>query len=927
MSIHSLPHRLNGALLFTLVLAADVHAGSKEIHAVITDPYGHPLPGAGLYAEAYTQEGAYDFVFATAGEQGEVPPAGAPPLKIEWRSGAHLAYAVMERDKDPRLLFDRTGALDPAKLSFVLQDAHPLFPVSVAGLGYPFARQPALAKRAAAPEYSTMRALLNAFSREKGELLFSIEPQAQKTVNAQTQLFISANGRSVASSYIVGKDWHMNVNVNGKVHAGRKDMMHFLFSPDGSRWAVIYRYTRIRFRPSVESLRLVGETSFYGVDLDGKAYSTWSDHHKAGFSPDGKTFWAAGQDEDNRQRVVINGKTYQAAAPPWASEDGAHIGFAYQRETAFFAHLDDQDFGPFDSVGNAPTVDPTGGWWFTFKKSGKSFLCVNGRMIEGELQPNTSPEFSSDGKKAVLRLIRGKQQLVSVSGEGERLEPTDVHFLFHPDGTPAGAVREVDGKRFVEVNGRTFGPYTDCGSMVFSPDGSRFGFDCSDEQGFWINLNGNVFGVPTGGADRLNSLSFSLDATRAALTFTKGGKSFVMSDGRARKVAGEAREVGFSPDGRVIWFNSLAASKDDDSQWFLNVDDARSGPYRFQAKPTAFSKDGKHFWYTGEEFQLTVDGVRYHTASSRCPDRFQHTPDNSHWAFAYYDQEGDTCAIHIDGRPAVRILPLDSHGDTIPHTFTLLSDGTVALVTIDQEGAVRREILSGPSQASAPLIRLPKLDFVLGEPVPLEAEFLNDSARRVFREDPSHSPKTIVRIETTGSSPAQSLTYSLSGKWGGVSWNGSGPYPVPEVAIAPGTALHRTTDILGNILASHSPGSYRPGRYVCWVEDRRGRSNRLVFNVQYTQDSIPALLQILKDSKASSWRRQWAGGWLSRAAPPRWSGLFTGSMPWTFVSKTDVARAERDLKKNLGAFESWYRGAKDSDEIRKIIQGIQPGNE
>jgi len=246
------------------------------------------------------------------------------------------------------------------------------------------------------------------------------------------------------------------------------------------------------------------------------------------------------------------------------------------------------------------------------------------------------------------------------------------------------------------------------------------------------------------------------------------------------------------------------------------------------------------------------------------------------------------------------------------------------------EYARMREMLSafarerkGPSQASAPKIRLPKTAFAWGEPIPLEILFTNDSDRTVYRENPDQSPKTVLRIESSGAA-SYSFSRSLSKRQLAVVWNGRGPYPIPELALAPDETVRREADLVTKILAGRSKDIFRPGAYACWVEDRNGKSNRLKFSVEYKRESIPALLKTVKDAKADSKRRAWAAMWLADALPPHLKGYFnsTGSKPWESVDKATVKAEEAKLQKAIDKAKKWYDENKNSAELIKLLDQI-----
>jgi len=227
------------------------------------------------------------------------------------------------------------------------------------------------------------------------------------------------------------------------------------------------------------------------------------------------------------------------------------------------------------------------------------------------------------------------------------------------------------------------------------------------------------------------------------------------------------------------------------------------------------------------------------------------------------------------------------------------------------------------SQASAPKIRLLHTAFAWGEPILLEILFVNDSDRTVYRENPDLTPKTVLRIESSNAA-AFSFSRSLSKRQLAVIWNGRGPYPIPELAIGPGKTVHRRAELVAKILEGRAKGIFRPGDYVCWVDDRNGKSNRLKFSVDYKRESIPALLKTVKNTKADSKRRAWAAMWLADALPPHLKGYFnsTGPKPWESVGEASVKAEEAKLQKAIVKTEKWYDENKNSAQLAKLLEQI-----
>jgi hypothetical protein len=132
---------------------------TQQLSAVIQTGAGEPLPGAIFYAEAYDNDGTFDFVFAVADEQGRVPASGET-LQIRWGLNAKLALAVFAPGMKPVAFYDQLGRLKADGIVILLeQEPAPGYrwEPRVGHLGYPFEKNPELAIRVAGDDHRLLR--------------------------------------------------------------------------------------------------------------------------------------------------------------------------------------------------------------------------------------------------------------------------------------------------------------------------------------------------------------------------------------------------------------------------------------------------------------------------------------------------------------------------------------------------------------------------------------------------------------------------------------------------------------------------------------------------------------------------------------------------------------------------------------------------
>jgi hypothetical protein len=184
---HPAPH--TRAVLFWAALSLAGLNGAcsspyRELRANVLDENGKPVPNSIFYAEAWAQSKCFDFAWAKTGQNGEVPAAGAPPLKIRWRAGARLALAAFAPGKKPAVVYDELGRVRADGLTLRLVDlarADRQWEPRLAQLAFPFPDNPELAARAAAPTGADLlRAFQTAYATLASERVVLPQEQARQ---------------------------------------------------------------------------------------------------------------------------------------------------------------------------------------------------------------------------------------------------------------------------------------------------------------------------------------------------------------------------------------------------------------------------------------------------------------------------------------------------------------------------------------------------------------------------------------------------------------------------------------------------------------------------------------------------------------------------------------------------------------------------
>jgi hypothetical protein len=147
-----------GLILLTANFSACTSA--KDIQAQIVDEQRNPVPNALLYYEIRTNRTVYDFGFAVAGNDGNVPASGTSPVKVTWRSGAKLSIAAFARGYVPTVLSEPPGKVDPQGNVIILRNpAKSILPFEprLMDLAFPFEKYPQLRSRLSQPQYLLLR--------------------------------------------------------------------------------------------------------------------------------------------------------------------------------------------------------------------------------------------------------------------------------------------------------------------------------------------------------------------------------------------------------------------------------------------------------------------------------------------------------------------------------------------------------------------------------------------------------------------------------------------------------------------------------------------------------------------------------------------------------------------------------------------------
>jgi hypothetical protein len=199
---------------------------------------------------------------------------------------------------------------------------------------------------------------------------------------------------------------------------------------------------------------------------------------------------------------------------------------------------------------------------------------------------------------------------------------------------------------------------------------------------------------------------------------------------------------------------------------------------------------------------------------------------------------------------------------------------------------------------------------VLGGPVVLEATYVNRGSQMLKFRDPAKTWEVMLAIKLPdGSEQRAHFGRIFRRESGGISMQVL--EDADDVEIASG-ATHKFTEDLWQ----RWPALVRPGRSTLRVVDRTNdaqtaTSNAVELFVAFTEESVPRLVDLARDEKASTEARQVAVDWLARLH----SGL-------TLTLEHPTAEQSRANQAALDDFNAWWNANKGGKRTNEAIAQI-----
>jgi hypothetical protein len=279
---------------------------------------------------------------------------------------------------------------------------------------------------------------------------------------------------------------------------------------------------------------------------------------------------------------------------------------------------------------------------------------MRGSRIQKELAAEIDPaEFkdeqliiSGDGLQCAY--YNGKDMVTFDGKAGKTFDEIRTPLIYSEEGPGIACIGRRDGREYIVLDGKEFGPYERVEMARFSRDGKRFGFIAHEDSG---NCSLVIDGKKhREGTRSMFELVFSPNGDRFAYQLQDVGSITVVVDGEPGLPFEIVGRVVFSRDGKHV-----AYPVKDSGLCFWVIDGKVQEKFETY-NPTSFrfSPDGSRHAYTvkdGLNWYAIVDKQKYGPFVAVANEAFQFSPDSKHFALAARDRDGSFAWHDGEGGP------------------------------------------------------------------------------------------------------------------------------------------------------------------------------------------------------------------------------------------------------------------------------------
>ncbi len=383
-------------------------------------------------------------------------------------------------------------------------------------------------------------------------------------------------------------------------------------SPDGRRVAII-------------GYRKDGEKWKLEVIVNGQGASTYEppgpvyERVPFAFSPDGKRFGHPAS-RGGESFAVIDGRPsadrWEFVKGPCFSPDGRRTAWVGTKGGVPSVVIDGRVEGGYDTV-SMPLFSRDGASVaYVARKAMKSYVVLNGKVSEA-FDMATGPVFGGEGGRMTYAAKKADEWfLVEHGAPRKRIDADQVgEIRFSPDGKRLAYSAGLEGRYFVDLDGRRGPDYDGVGHLRFSADGGRFAYVRSRRRSFPFVFESRMAAVIDGKMeeefDQVSPVVFSPDGKRTAYLASecRGWEWTAVIDGRKEETFASVGLPVFSPDGSRVGY-SATERLFKGPQCYV-IDGRKTGEYG-GVYLLRFSDDGKSFAFaasrTWAEWFIVING-------------------------------------------------------------------------------------------------------------------------------------------------------------------------------------------------------------------------------------------------------------------------------------------------------------------------------
>ncbi len=421
-------------------------------------------------------------------------------------------------------------------------------------------------------------------------------------------------------------------------------------------------------------------------------------------------------------------KNYDAIHRLQFSPDGKRLAFTAEKGSHFFVVVDNQEFGPFNTLVSDSVIFTDDSRRFAFLAGEKPDPAVENffAIVDGEKQGeykgivHQEPMFSPDGTDLFYLISENNLHYPVINGRQGRGFPitgvgpvysraysafafmgalNDTAYLILNDSVGSGYydLTEIDassstddfaysvkysenGGSMVILNGEKQDQYSASNFPRFSPDGTRFGYWASDGQ----NQFAVVDSVADSGFDGISDVRFSPKGRHyyymAFLQRSPRRWSFVVDGQQMPVMVGSLTNpsIFFSPD-ESRWAIAYDAAKGYER---AIVDGTEIGEFSMVGR-IAFDSTGQHVAFiasknSGKKWLIYEDGIEHELQKNAIagPD-VAYSPDGRHLLYWTTDDKGRSLMIdHVS---------VGEWHNTLPLAISFAENGSIVFYSIDNK--------------------------------------------------------------------------------------------------------------------------------------------------------------------------------------------------------------------------------------------------